>query len=84
LRAYVQASLVDRDELRMAQNQSDVMLGHKIIKRAFLTDVTPVLAEARRRKGGAIDPWTVFRSSNYRALKSKERPFVGGTAAGIV
>lgn len=84
LRAYVQASLVDRDELRMAQNQSDVMLGHRIIKRAFLTDVTPVLAEARRRKGGAIDPWTVFRSSNYRALKSKERPFVGGTAAGIV
>lgn len=84
LRAYVQASLVDRDELRVAQNQSDVMLGHRIIKRAFLTDVTPVLAEARRRKGGAIDPWTVFRSSNYRALKSKERPFVGGTAAGIV
>jgi L-rhamnose isomerase/sugar isomerase len=84
LRAYVQASLVDRDELRVAQNQSDVMLGHRIIKRAFLTDVTPVLAEARRRKGGAIDPWTVFRSSKYRALKSKERPFVGGTAAGIV
>ena len=83
-RAYIQASLVDRDALKAAQDDSDVMRGHRIVKQAFITDVSPILAEARRRKGGAIDPITLYRCAGYRLTKAKERPQVEGTSAGIV
>lgn len=83
-RAYVQASLIDRAALTAAQDASDVMLGHRIVKQAFITDVSPILAEARRRKGGAIDPIGLYRASAYRHRKTQERPPVEGTAAGIV
>lgn len=83
-RAFVQASLVDRTALAAAQDASDVMLGHRIVKQAFITDVSPILAEARRRKGGAIDPLGLYRASGYRAAKTAERPPVEGTSAGIV
>ena len=83
-RAFVQASLIDRTALAEAQDKSDVMLGHRLIKQAFITDVSPILAEARRRKGGAIDPIGLFRSSGYRAAKAVERPAVEARSAGIV
>ncbi|WP_395661189.1 L-rhamnose catabolism isomerase [Aestuariivirga sp.] len=83
-RAYVQASLIDRDALMAAQESSDALLGHRLVKQAFVTDVSPILAEARRRKGGAIDPIGLYRDSGYRAQKSRERPAVEGTSAGIV
>ncbi len=83
-RAYVQAALIDRKALAAAQEASDVMLGHRIVKQAFITDVSPILAEARRRKGGAIDPISLYRASGYRAQKAQERPPVEGTSAGIV
>ncbi len=84
LRAYVQASLVNRDELGAAQDASDPMLGHRLIKQAFITDVSPILAEASRRKGGAIDPLGLYRASGYRAVKAAERPISGVASAGIV
>ena len=34
----------------------------------------PILAEARRRKGGAIDPIATYRASGYRREKTTERP----------
>lgn len=83
-RAFLQASLVDRAALAAAQAESDVMLGHRLVKQAFITDVSPILAEARRRKGGAIDPVWLYRASGYRRYKAKERPMVEGTSAGIV
>lgn len=83
-RAFVQASLVDRAALDAAQEISDVMGGHRLIKQAFITDVSPILAEARRRKGGAIDPLSLYRESGYRAAKTRERPPVESTSAGIV
>ncbi len=83
-RSFVQASLIDRKALGQAQDASDVMLGHRIVKQAFITDVSPILAEARRRKAGAIDPLGVYRASGYRKHKTEERPPVEGTAAGIV
>ena len=83
-RAFVQASLIDRELLEAAQGGSDVMLGHRLVKQAFITDVSPILAEARRRKGGAVDPIGLYRASGYRTEKSKERPPVEGTSAGIV
>jgi L-rhamnose isomerase / sugar isomerase len=84
LRAYVQASLVDRVALASAQEDSDVLGGHLLVKQAFITDVSPILAEARRRKGGAINSIRTYRASAYRARKAGERPASGVAAAGIV
>lgn len=84
LRAYVQASLVDRAALAAAQNANDVMGAHRLLKQAFITDVSPLLAEARRRAGGALAPIETYRAAGYRAAKAKERPAVAGSSSGIV
>ncbi len=83
-RAYAQALLVDRRGLEAAQNANDVMAAIRIFKAGFVTDVSPILAEGRRRAGGAIDPVAVYRASNYRVRKAKERPSVAGSSSGIV
>jgi L-rhamnose isomerase/sugar isomerase len=54
------------------------------LKRAFTTDVSPLLAVARLRAGAAIAPIAAYRASVYRAQKAMERPAIGGTSAGIV
>ena len=84
LRCYVQASLVDRAALSAAQEANDVMAAHRLLKQAYITDVSPILAEARKRKGGALDPIATYRTSGYRAQKAKERPAVAGSSSGIV
>lgn len=84
VRSFAQASLVDRTALNAAQDSADAMAGHRMIKQAFNTDVSPILAEARRRKSGAIDPLAVYRASGYRAVKALERPVSGIASAGIV
>jgi L-rhamnose isomerase/sugar isomerase len=84
MRSYVQASLIDRNALADAQDSNDVLGAHRMLKQAFLTDVSPILAETRRRKGGALDPFASYRASGYRQQKTKERPAVAGSASGIV
>ena len=83
-RAYVQASLVDRQALTEAQEANDVLAAHRMLKAAYITDVSPILAEARARQGGALDPIAAYRASGYRAEKAKERPMVVGASSGIV
>lgn len=83
-RAYVQASLVDRKALAAAQEANDVLAAHRMLKAAYLTDVSPILAEARMRQGGAQDPIATYRASGYRAQKARERPLVKGAGGGIV
>ena len=83
-RAYTQASLVDRKALTAAQDANDVLAAHRILKAAYLTDVSPILAEARARQGGALDPIATYRASGYRAEKAKERPAIVGASSGIV
>ena len=83
-RAYIQASLVDRKALAEAQAANDVLTAHRMLKAAYLTDVSPILAEARLRQGGAADPIAAYRKACYRALKAKQRPAVTGASSGIV
>ena len=83
-RAYLQASLVDRAALAAAQEANDVLAAHRMLKAAYITDVSPILAEARMRAGGALDPIAAYRAAGYRAAKSKERPAVVGSSSGIV
>ncbi|MCW1920600.1 TIM barrel protein [Rhodobacter sp. KR11] len=83
-RAHVQARLVDRKALAEAQAMNDVLGAHRILKAAYVTDVSPILAEARMRQGGAFDPIATYRASGYRAAKAVERPAVKGASSGIV
>jgi L-rhamnose isomerase/sugar isomerase len=83
-RAYAQALLVDRVRLAEAQLACDPLAALMVLKEAFTTDVSPILAAARQRSGGAIDPVAVYRSSRYRQYKADERPARAGISAGIV
>ncbi len=84
MRAYVQAHLVDREALTEAQENCDPLMALTILKQAFTTDVDPILAMARERAGGAIDPIATYRASAYRQRKAEERPAQASIAAGIV
>jgi len=83
-RAYAQALLVDRAALAGAQASNDALGAHAELKRGFTADVSPILAMARLRSGGAIDPIATYRASGYRAEKGKERPPQAAGSAGIV
>ena len=83
-RAYAQALIVDRSALAAAQAVNDPLGAHLELKRAFTTDVSPILAMARLRAGGAIAPIESYRASGYRKQKARERPPMAGTSAGIV
>jgi L-rhamnose isomerase/sugar isomerase len=84
VRSYVQAHLVDRRLLEEAQERCDALMALTMLKQAFTTDVSPLLAMARYQAGGAIDPIPVYRASGYRQHKAEERPATGGVTAGIV
>ena len=83
-RAYIKASLVDRKALDDYQDNNDALLANNTLKTAFNIDVSPILAMARFRNGGAIDPITAFRASGYRKQVAEKRPVTGGNRSGIV
>jgi L-rhamnose isomerase/sugar isomerase len=84
LRAYTQALLVDRAALSEHQERNDALMAAQTLKRAFVTDVGPILAKVRADKGGAIDPVATYRASKYRARVAAERPASAGGGGGIV
>ena len=63
--AYAKALLVDRDALAAAQDASDVLAGHEILRDAYNTDVRPLCATVRLRNGAAADPVGELRASDY-------------------
>lgn len=83
-RAYVQAHLVDREALGAYQESNDPLMALQTLKDAFTTDVTPILAMARKRAGGAINPIVAYRSSGYRRSAAERRPLETRSSAGIV
>jgi L-rhamnose isomerase/sugar isomerase len=84
-RAYIQAALVDQQALTHHQKNNDALMAAQTLKQAFRTDVGAILAMARLRAGGAIDPVAFYRASAYRDHKRAERPPVAGaSSSGIV
>ncbi len=83
-RAYALALLVDRAELSEHQDQNDVLMAAQALKRAFTTDVNPILARARSSKGAAIDPIGAYRASGYRLRCALARPATLTRSSGIV
>lgn len=73
VRGYVQAHLVDREALAYHQEHNDALMALHALKQAFTCDVSPILAMARTRAGGAIEPVAAFRESGYRKAKIIER-----------
>lgn len=83
-RAYAQACLVDRDALADCQQRNDALMAAQTLKRAFTTDVGPLLAYARAGRGAAIDPLDAYRRSGYRDACAKARPAAARSSSGIV
>jgi L-rhamnose isomerase / sugar isomerase len=67
------ALCVDRQSLAAAQAADDPALAAEILHAAYRSDVRPLVAEARRRNGAALDPVTAFRRSGYRAAITAAR-----------
>ena len=63
--AYAKALLVDFEELRAAQQAGDVLEAHRVLMRAFKTDVTSMLEGLREEMGVPVDPIKAHRSSGY-------------------
>ena len=64
--AYAKSLLVDRNALKAAQQEGDVVLSNKIVMDAFNADVEPLLAVVREEMGLTdIDPLRNHRQSGY-------------------
>ena len=71
--AYAQALLVDRNALKEAQRNNDIVGAQNILQDAFRTDVRPMVAEARLRGGAALNPLSLFEELSVRDNLVKER-----------
>jgi L-rhamnose isomerase / sugar isomerase len=80
--AWAKAWLVDRERLRRAQWEGDVLEAHRVLLEAFDTDVRPLCAEARARLGATPDPIAALRTSGYQERLARERAPRPGTTSG--
>jgi L-rhamnose isomerase/sugar isomerase len=64
--ALAQALCVNRADLADAQSANDPARAAEVLHRGFRTDVRPLVAEARRRNGAALDPLATYRAVGYR------------------
>jgi len=80
--AYTQALIVNRTALKGAQLNNDVTTAQELLQNSFRTDVRPLVAEARLRAGGALDPIGLFRKLKIREELIKERG-IGTIATGL-
>ena len=71
--AYAQSLLVDYTTLENARKNNDVALAQEIIQQAYRTDVRHIIAEARLRAGGALQPLQALRQLKVREELVKER-----------
>ena len=71
--SYAQALMIDRRKLNEAQQSNDVVAAQEILQNTFRTDIRAIVAEARLRTGGAIDPLQCFRQLKIREQLIKER-----------
>src|ERR1035438_6251471 len=71
--SYAQALLVDRKKLNEAQNNNDVVISQEVLQNSFRTDVRAIIAEARLRCGGALNPLQFFREHKIREQLTNQR-----------
>jgi L-rhamnose isomerase/sugar isomerase len=78
--ATAKALLVDRQELKKAQQAGDVLGANAVLMDAYNTDVRPLLAGLREEMGLDPDPVAAYHRSGYAERIIADR--VGGTPAG--
>ena len=71
--AYTQALLVNQVTLNEVRSLNDVVAAQDILQNAFRTDVRPIVAEARLRAGGSLNPTGLFRELKIRHKLIQER-----------
>ncbi|MFY0674661.1 MAG: sugar isomerase [Bacteroidia bacterium] len=71
--ALAKSLLIDQTALAEAQNNNDVTKSTQILRNAFETDVRAMVAEARLRAGGVLDPIEEYRNNNTRAKLIEKR-----------
>ncbi len=71
--SYAQAMLVDEAALEVARQNNDVVTAQEILQGAFRTDVRALVAEARLRSGGALNPIGLFRNHKIRETLITQR-----------
>jgi L-rhamnose isomerase/sugar isomerase len=82
-RIHAKALIVDREKLREAQGNFDVIGAHDVLMDAFDTDVGPLLAAARERMGlSDPDPLRNYRNGGYAKKICLERQFSGNNTLG--
>ena len=82
--SYTKSLLVNFFSLEKAQDSNDAIQSMQILKTAFNTDVSPIVAMARFENGNSIDPIKTYRKLDYKKNKSLTRKNEGGSSSGIV
>ncbi|MBI1185157.1 TIM barrel protein [bacterium] len=80
--ALAKSLLVDQTALSAAQAENDVVHGAQILQDAFETDVRSLVAEARIRAGGELNPILSYRGQNIRRNRIEKRG-QNATASGL-
>ncbi len=70
---YAKALVVNLEELKEAQQNNEVARCQEIVQDAFQHDMRPIIAEARLRSGGALNPLKAYHELNVRNTLIKER-----------
>lgn len=71
--AYAKALLVDREKLTQCQMSGDTVGAQEILQDAFLTDVRPLVKEARLQSGGVESPLNFYRTEKIREKLISQR-----------
>ncbi|MDP8206817.1 MAG: L-rhamnose isomerase [Candidatus Electryonea clarkiae] len=79
--AFAKALIVERDTLSKAQRAGDVLEAHRILNRAFQTDVEPLLIQVRTESGYPANPLDAYQKCGYEEKISKDRG-IAETAGG--
>lgn len=64
--ALAKALLIDQQALNEAQENNDVAMCQQVLQSAYETDVRSLVAEARLRSGGVLNPISEYRSQAVR------------------
>jgi L-rhamnose isomerase/sugar isomerase len=76
--------LVNYSLLEKSQDSNDAIQSMQILKTAYNTDVSSIIAMARFENGNSIDPINTYRKLDYKKNKSLTRKNEGGSFSGIV
>ena len=69
-RAFAQSLIVERSTLNECQEKNDVLGAAQTLKKAFITDVSPILARARAFASPSRPRWWVNAPQHCSSLTS--------------